>query len=253
MFAGLAGGFRSSRLRRDERAQVADGASLLPRVIGNLNRESLLERTLQFDHTKAVDADVFAEAACVRDVVYTRAGYRAERLYQCIIAGTDLTASRRMRVRARRYLATLHLAGGGARKVGIGPEQPAAYLLVVGERCVCRCHCGFCHRCIRHLQRGCRLGTAAAVEGESARIAHTGLVCECSFQILRMHVEPCRSDDEIALAPGEDELTLGIACGEIAGMQPAFVRVARLRLSCTPLGVRDGVAADEDLSVLGDA
>src|SRR5689334_21746820 len=68
-----------------------------------------------------------------------------------------------------------------------------------------------------------------------------------------MHIQTCGGDNHVALAPGEDELALLVACCKVAGAEPAFIRRTCLRPSFTPFCLGDRFAADEDFAVVRHA
>src|ERR1700748_276305 len=122
-----------SRVGNDQAAQVAYSAGVLPCVFGDLNGKAVFERVLQLHHAQTIQADIFAEAARIGDLVQARAGHRTERLNQRIVARGEFARRAESQCRARCYLPALDLACCCAREVRIRPEKPPSNLLVVSQ------------------------------------------------------------------------------------------------------------------------
>ena len=136
----------------------------------------------------------------------------------------------------------LGLLRGRARKVLLGPYQPAPHLLVLRELLI-----GASHNRLRirngarvwrfTLSRGgiggvaqhehrTRLGVATLLQTNDDAVADFGLLAQRRFQVFGINVHAFASDDDILLATLEVEIAFGVELADIAGAKPAFSRRA---------------------------
>ena len=146
-------------------------------------------------------------------------------------------------------------AGGRAWKVQIGPDEPPADALVIGEGEVGGIDGGSNGSFVGALteQYSAGLGVVVNLEGNDDGVTNCGLGAESGLEILGINIQAGGGDDDVFLAAAEAEIALGVEFAQIAGAQPATVFLGTLpQRALLPIARGDIFPADENLSIFGE-
>src|SRR5215207_2359816 len=138
-----------------------------------------------------------------------------------------------------------------AREVRVGPDLPAAHLLVARERLV-----GALDDSrgvgpgVIHDEHRERLGAARAFDADDGAQADFGLAVERGLDVLGVDVQARGRDDDLLLAPAEVDVARRVHLAEVARAQPAAVAERLADAVSAPVAGRDVRAAHENLARL---
>ncbi len=140
------------------------------------------------------------------------------------------------------HLGALHLAGGGAREVGV-PQVDDGRLARAGQLLdrlaqrgqgplVALGAGGRGQRVVREIGGGLALGdreaghalaALAVVDADDGQLLHPIGLAEERLHVVRVDVLAARRDDDVFLAAHDDELLPGVELAEVAGVQPPLL------------------------------
>ena len=143
----------------------------------------------------------------------------------------------------------LWLLRGSAREVLLGPDKPAAHLLILRELLVGTPDHGLRIDGVAQDENGARLGVPSLLQADNHAVAHLVLLSQLRFQVLGINVHPFACNDDVLLAAFEIEIAFGVEFAEIAGAKPTFLAQHRFQLFSLPITSSNIRAAYQDFAI----